>query len=294
MSKLLRANFCRLKKDVLFYIVVLVNTALTILFANDLYRYGSVQGFYLTIQPIIYSVFVAFYVGKEYGNGTIRNKLVCGHTRSGVYFSYLITCIVATFVSVIPGVIILCIWNIEFISAIKLSYALFMLLGYLLLHCACCALFVAVGFAIPSKAVCVIVVILVAFLGIFLSEMTTQKLEERETLPDVIINANGTQTLVDGDTPNPDYVDGTPRKILYGVNNFLPQSQISEYCSLLAKWYADWETTESVDTENCDIVFKDSTTAKQDLQYRFFVNQIVLIAISTLGGCLLFRRKNLK
>lgn len=293
MIKLLRANFCRLSKDILFYIVVLVNTVLTILFASDLHN-GIIDGFYLIIQPFIYSVFVAFFVGKEYGNGTIRNKLVCGHTRSVVYFSYLITCIVATLASIIPGVIILCVWNIKFISAIELSYALLMLLGYLLLHCACCALFIAVGFAIPSKAVCVIVVILVAFSGMFLSEMAVQKLEVSKTLPDVVINDDGTYTLVDGNSPNPKYVDGTPRKILYGVNNFLPQSQISEYCSLIARWYGDWETTQSVDTSNCDVVFKDSTTVKQDLQYRFFVNQIVLIAISTLGGCLLFRKKNLK
>lgn len=293
MIKLLRAHFCRLSKDILFYIVMLVNTVLTILFANEL-NCGIVDSVYLIIQPFIYSVFVAFFVGKEYGNGTIRNKLICGHTRSVVYFSYLITCIIATLASVIPGVIVLCAWNIKFISAIELSYALLMLLGYLLLHCACCALFVAVGFAIHSKAVCVIVVILVAFSGMFLSEMTVQKLDEDKTLPDVIINADGTQTLVDGNRPNPKYVDGTPRKILYGINNFLPQSQISEYCSFLAKWYGEWEATNSVDTTNFDVVFKDSTTAKHDLQYVFFVNQIVLLALTTLIGDLMFRKKELK
>lgn len=293
MIKLLRANFCRLRKDILFYIAVLTNTVLAILFANDLNN-GIINDFFLTIQPFIYSVFIAFFVGKEYGNSTIRNKLICGHTRSVVYFSYLITCIIATLASVLPGVIIICLRNIKFISAFKLSYGFLILLGYLLLHCACCALFVGIGFAISSKAVCVIAVILVALLGIFLSEITVQKLEENKTLHDVVINTDGTFSFGDIDKPNPKYVDGTPRKILYRVNNFLPQSQISEYCSFLAKWYGEWETTGGIDTTNLDIVFKDSATAKHDLQYVFFLNQIVLIVISAFGGCLLFHKKSLK
>lgn len=293
MTKLLRANFCRLSKDILFYIVLLVNTVLSILFTSDVHN-GIIDSVYLIIQPFIYSVFVAFFVGKEFGNGTIRNKLVCGHTRSIVYFSYLITCIIATLASILPGVIILCAGNVKFISAIDISYALLILLGYLLLHCACCALFVAVGFAIPSKAVCVIVVILVAFSGMFLSEMTVQKLEESKTLPDVIINADGTHTLVDGDRPNPKYVDGTPRKILYAVHNVMPQAQISEYCSLLARWNVDWEKTQIVDTSNCDVTFKDNITVTKDLKYRFFANQLILITLATLGGLFVFNKKNLK
>lgn len=294
MSKLLRANFCRLSKDVLFYIVVLVNTVLTILFANDLYRHGNVESFYLTIQPIIYSVFVAFYVGKEYGNGTIRNKLVCGHTRSSLYLSYLITCIAATLISIIPGIIILCIWNIKFFSAIKLSVAILILLGYLLLHCACCALFVAVGFIIPSKAVCVVVVILVAFMMIFLSEYSTEALSESKTLSEVVFNADGTQTIIKGEKENPDYVDGLARTVLYRAQEFIPSAQVAEYGNLLSIWRVAWEGTQTIDTTDCDMVFKDSNTVMQDIQYRFFLNQMALIIISTLGGCLLFRRKNLK
>ena len=149
-------------------------------------------------------------------------------------------------------------------------------------------------FVIPSKAVCVIVVILVAFSGMFLSEMTVQKLEESKTLPDVIINADGTHTLVDGDRPNPKYVDGTPRKMLYAVHNVMPQAQISEYCSLLARWNVDWEETQIVDTSNCDVTFKDHITVTKDLKYRFFANQLILITLATLGGLFVFNKKNLK
>lgn len=294
MSKLLRANFYRLSKDILFYIVLITNTILTIIFSNNLYQYGSIDSFYLTIQPIIYSAFIAFYIGKEYGNKTIRNKLICGHTRVSVYFSYLITCIVASIATILPGIIIFCVWNIRFLSAIKFSVAILILLGYLLLHCACCAVFVAVGFITPSKAVCVVIVAIVALSGILISEYTVEILSESKTLQEMVINENGMYTLVDSDTPNPNYVDGTPREILYRINNFMPQAQISEYGSCLSKWYIEWEHEKNVDTTKCDVLFKDSAVVSQDIQYRFFINQIVLITLATLGGCLLFRKKDLK
>ena len=91
MSKLLRANFYRLRKDVVLYIIFLVNTALFAFVAYN-FEQDDLKSFCLIIQPIVYAVFVAFFVGKEYSNGTIRNKLIHGNTRNQVYFAYLITC----------------------------------------------------------------------------------------------------------------------------------------------------------------------------------------------------------
>ena len=70
-------------------------------------------------------------------------------------------------------------------------------------------------FVIPSKAVCVIVVILVAFSGMFVSEMTVQTLEESKTLPNVVINADGIQTLVEGDRPNPKQIESSISLAIY-------------------------------------------------------------------------------
>lgn len=57
MSKLLRANFYRLRKDVVFYIILLVNTALFAFIAYN-FEQDDLKSFCLIIQPIVYAVFV--------------------------------------------------------------------------------------------------------------------------------------------------------------------------------------------------------------------------------------------
>ena len=58
-------------------------------------------------------------------------------------------------------------------------------------------------------------VILVAFSGMFVSEMTVQTLEESKTLPNVVINADGIQTLVEGDRPNPKQIESSISLAIY-------------------------------------------------------------------------------
>ena len=45
---------------------------------------------------LILPVFIAIIMCKDFGNGTIRNKIICGKSRANIYFSLLITCAVFT------------------------------------------------------------------------------------------------------------------------------------------------------------------------------------------------------
>ena len=44
---------------------------------------------------IISAIFIGLFIGTEYSNGTMRNKLVIGHSRGAIYFSNLAVCIAA-------------------------------------------------------------------------------------------------------------------------------------------------------------------------------------------------------
>ena len=41
------------------------------------------------------AVFIGVFVGTEYSDGTLRNKLIIGHSRSSIYISNLIVCTTA-------------------------------------------------------------------------------------------------------------------------------------------------------------------------------------------------------
>ena len=47
---------------------------------------------YPLVAAILIPAFVSLFVGTEYSDGTIRNKMIIGHTRAGIYLSDLIVC----------------------------------------------------------------------------------------------------------------------------------------------------------------------------------------------------------
>ena len=50
---------------------------------------------YALVVVFLIPAFVSLFVGTEYSDGTIRNKMIIGHTRSRIYLSNLIVCSIA-------------------------------------------------------------------------------------------------------------------------------------------------------------------------------------------------------
>lgn len=44
----------------------------------------------LSAVIMVFAVFVSIFLGTEYGDGTIRNKIIAGHTRNHIYLSQFI------------------------------------------------------------------------------------------------------------------------------------------------------------------------------------------------------------
>ncbi len=82
MNKLLKANFFRLKKDIIFWLFLFITLG-TICFT--LFRYyiiidnailvNSINEF-IKIIGLFIAIFVSIFIGKEYSNGIIRNKVI--------------------------------------------------------------------------------------------------------------------------------------------------------------------------------------------------------------------------
>lgn len=50
---------------------------------------------YGLLTPVLLAVLTAFFVGTEYSDGTMRNKLIAGHGRRDIYLANLVVCIAA-------------------------------------------------------------------------------------------------------------------------------------------------------------------------------------------------------
>ena len=169
---------------------------------------------------------VPLFVGSEYSDGTIRNKVVVGHHRASVYLSLLLTSLFAetllilvwTAAYLIPGVILmehahplwvyLCLYFAMFLELAVFS-AIFTLLTMTL------------GNKAGSAVVCILFALLLVMQGIVVKSM----LEEPEFYgPEIIISDDGEVSYGGEMEPNPNYIpEGSPKRAFYNfLMDFMP------------------------------------------------------------------------
>lgn len=235
MRKLLSANFSRLWKDKVFWICVgtmfvyaivyMLNSCRQALALSE-YDY-RIDDFYFQFAVTI-GVFTALlasmFLGTEYSDGTIRNKMIVGHTRTHIYIANLITIFAAT-------LLILLTWLIGALVAIPSLGVWKMGVGYLLLYLLIAVMLAAsfsaictlVGMLSDNKAVTVVITIFL-ILGLLIgASLIYNKLAEPEMTSGIELTAAGMQ--MSEPTPNPNYVGGAARKVYDFVLDFLPTGQ---------------------------------------------------------------------
>ena len=102
MRNLLKANFSRLGRSKIFYLAMLAMAGLAAFIVwnqwDDARKYGTAvtvdRALFLSLVVfgIAAAIFVSLFVGVEYSDGTIRNKLLVGRKRADIYLANFITC----------------------------------------------------------------------------------------------------------------------------------------------------------------------------------------------------------
>ena len=104
MSKLVSANFSRLFRNKFFWICLVLTVGVAAAIAIDFrmsyswspqyisHQTGDACVMYAPILAGIVALFVSLFVGEEYGNKTIRNKIASGYSKGKVYVANLLVC----------------------------------------------------------------------------------------------------------------------------------------------------------------------------------------------------------
>lgn len=164
MTKLLSAYFLRLRKNHLFWGILAVGAGFAgfriYSLLRDQFDYGIPASLdeaiftYAQLIGLTAAVFVGLFLGTEYSDGTIRNKIVSGCSRLGVYLAGLLTVCTASFLSLAAY------WAV----AIAVGFPLFgpcqmtpleilvNVLGILLMTAAFCAVFTFIALNCTRKA----------------------------------------------------------------------------------------------------------------------------------------------
>lgn len=281
MKNLLSAEFLRLFKSKLFYILTSLSFVFGIVLQVYIYIGSKVSeieprieyGFFAVAAVVgfVVAVFVSLFVGTEYSDGTLRNKIVHGKKRISIYFSKLITCCLAMLLmyaayyisSLIFGYILCGKFTTKASSVIITALVLY------LCTCAYICLFLMISMNCSKKAVVSVVSLIMTMALFFTAVAVSTALSEPEYFPEAIYMDTETGQLVkEPEMPNPHYISGTKRKIYEFVNDANPTGQ----CVQLSGAISDEGTV-------CKAEFPLYSTA--------------IIAVSTVFGMALFRKKDI-
>lgn len=238
MSRLLYANLARLMKSRIFWLIeaflagysIFVYSMGAINMKNGITIGASEWSLYffneMLFSHIIMVFFIPFFIGVEYSDGAIRNKIMVGHKRKDIYLAnFMICCIVGViqfatymFTSLIAGLVLigpLAITGIKDFSW-RIGYGLAIIFVY-------AAVFTTIAMLDTNKTRVAVVEIAIVLLFIILVSQIWSDLSEPERINRMVSTEDG--TFVQEDVPNRKYVEGKKRAVYEWLDCFLPADQ---------------------------------------------------------------------
>lgn len=277
MRRLLSANFSRLRKDRSFWCLLAVVVVISL--ASVLQSISSfeavrareimvrVEEYYFN-QSIVIGIFVALFaslfLGTEYSDGTIRNKLAVGHRRAHVFLAGYVACLAASLTFLAGWLVTNC---LDFLLMGPPEMGMPEFSAYILVAvgftASFSALFTLVGSLSSNKAMTVIYTLAIYLLLLLLAAGINDRLCEPETL--------GGMGYVNGEfvnippTPNPLYLSGNVRRFWECVLDFLPTGQMALMNEIAIEH-----------------------------PFREMIFSVLLTGMTLLAGLLVFRKKDIK
>lgn len=317
MSNLLSSGFYKIKKDPLFRITLIASVVIGIVFTLcDIDFYDDM---FLVPIHILIAVFVSLACGREYSDGTIRNKVISGHNKGKIYLAalilnYGIVLLISAIFVLIHVVMRVTVFPIA--SVFTVGDWLLAAVNYILGCFVYTALFTLVSMLVTNKALGAIINFALIIVIMFASyqvefELCQPQFYEVQTYEPIILTAeeidqihNGvyqglpyqieimdddevryfTEKVTISTEQNPRYVSNGLLRTFYKACDLVsPHGQINSYVSYLTSGIQHTNQSRPVlDEEQANLV---STMPL------YSVSAIILL---TTLGWLLFRKKELK
>lgn len=233
LLRLLRADFYRLFRSKWLWLSVFAMLGLSLGFVSMQYSgmdytvaLDRVVFLPLSVYGVIAAAMVSLFVGEDFSDGCIRNKIAAGRSRNAVVLSHLIVCCFSCVV----------IYLVMFAVTVSLGLVFFennvpaeQLLGFAFLGltvcvayaCVYCALTILIGSRTSGVVICMIV----SFAMLFAALHTNQ----------IVI-----QQPVKNGLPNPHYVSGMLRHIYVWLHDLNPTGQAAQLSAMSCQSPLRW------------------------------------------------------
>ena len=281
MRNLLSAGFARLWRcktlwlSCAFLAVVTVISIWTRYSERIQYGYSSNLDtafmYYVLFIVFLIPVVCALFIGVDYADGTIRNKVVCGHGKGSLYLSNLILCSAASLLmctaAVVPG---LCV-GLPLLGGFAMGpvRAVLFFVGVYTLSLVWTALSTLLAMLVSNRTISVVAALFLSLALGIAGAYLENRLEAQPTIQGLMITTVDSLTDITDTTieeyPNPAYLpEGPVRNLFQFLSDFTPGGQTVQY-------------SKTVDHPEVLMAY-----------------DAVLFVLSTVAGLFLFRRKDLK
>lgn len=240
MSKLLSANIMRLWKEKVFWIVIAVVFTLGVAIPISIKITEIRLGVFNSIDPVfgqfamfigvVLAIFCSFFVGKEYSDGTIRNKIICGKKRVDIYFANFVTCTVVSLMLCAAFFLPYLGIGIPLIGSFNMEKEIvfWLFLTVIFLSIAFASIFNLISMLSTSKAVTATVCILLTFLFLYMGFQFRGMLNQPEIIDGTAYDENGVAYKEVEDFPNPEYLQGNERQVVQFLFNLMLGGQVAQ------------------------------------------------------------------
>ncbi len=285
MSRLLRADFSRLFKSLIFKLGMIFSVGFAVVMvmaryidfkvnANIYAEYGYttlnaddfvfIGGFFMMF---VVAVFIGIFVGTDYSDGTIRNKIMVGHKRSSIYLANYLTCYATTLIFNFTYIVTVLVFDLILYknTTIKLGNFFINLVFLIITSAALNALLLFFAMLINNKAAASVMLLGMAILFWFSAMLIVTRLDTQEYYQDAYYMNEDGEVVQDENVRNPKYLTGVKREIYELMDDFLPSTQYYQ----IMQW-------------------------KIERPLRFILCDVGMVIVMTGAGVVAFRRKDLK
>ena len=240
MRKILSANFSRLWRSKIFWVLEVLSAILGAVFyilaiintkniGENWYLANGNYYFFISLVSIgaIMAVFSAFYIGSEYDQGTIRNKLNVGCTRNSIYFANLIVVVTTGIMFTITQIAVSVAVGLPFLGGLmwealapigwRIPAAMVMILCY-------AAVFTFIAMLDSNKSRSLIISFVFALAIIIGGIYIYSALQQPEFTWRMVLQEDGSFLRQEG-IPNSKYIRGTARTVYTFIGACIPSAQ---------------------------------------------------------------------
>lgn len=245
MSKLFAAELRRMKKSRCFISCIgfmfSLGLIMPLIQLNNMKQYGASLSIentffaYALFIGILLAVFCSLFIGTEFSDGTIRNKLIVGHDRTSIYLINLFITMIAGCMMCMTYIITYTILGIPLLGffTVDLTILFSFILCSLIMSFANAAIFTSITMFVQNKSLTSVICILSAFILLIGATYINSQLNQPKTYEAYGFNTEGSTSEVEI-IENPRYLTGSKRAVYEFIYDFLPPCQALQLSEMSA------------------------------------------------------------